>query len=64
MNQTESDKEKKEVLVCPVCGERLMFMMPSGQTLYCKKCKKYFVNDNGKVGKETTYPYVDKNADY
>ena len=56
--------EEKEVLRCPVCNERLMYMEPDGNTLYCKKCEKFFKNNNGTVGEETTDPYPDKNALY
>ena len=52
-----------EEMCCPVCGEKLMFMMQA-PTLYCKKCHKYFENDNGKVGNETDYPYTESEADY
>lgn len=47
----------KNVLVCPNCGERLGFMMPDGQTLNCPKCNKYYINNNGSVGSETSNPY-------
>ena len=57
-------ENENNILYCPICGERLMFMMPGGETLYCKNCNKYFVNDNGKVGEETSYPYTDDKADY
>ena len=56
--------EEKEVLRCPICNERLMYMEPDGNTLYCKKCEKFFKNNNGAVGEETTDPYTDKNALY
>lgn len=52
--------KKKEPLLCPICNEKLMYMEPSGNTLYCKKCEKFFKNNNGIVGKETTDPYTDK----
>lgn len=38
--------------------------MPDGATLCCNNCNKYFINDNGKVGEVTKYPYSDPNADY
>lgn len=56
--------EEEKVLRCPICNERLMYMEPDGLTLYCKKCKKFFKNDNESVGKETDYPYQDENALY
>ena len=34
-----------------------MHLMPSGRVLYCSKCDKHFINENGKVGKETSSPY-------
>ena len=49
---------------CPICGKKLNYMMPDGATLCCNICNKYFINDSGKVGQETSYPYTDKNADY
>ena len=57
-------EEKIKVLHCPICGEPLMFMEPDGTTLYCKKCNKYFKNNNGSVGEETTSPYTEPNALY
>lgn len=48
----------ENVLKCPKCNEKLTFLMPSGTTLYCDKCEKYYVNDNGKVGEETSNPYT------
>lgn len=62
-NKLESINEPK-FLKCPVCGENLMYMQPDASTLYCKKCNKYFKNNNGTVGEETSYPYIDSNADY
>ena len=62
-NKLESINEPK-FLKCPVCGENLMYMQPDASTLYCKKCNKYFKNNNGTVGEETSYPYTDPNADY
>jgi len=31
--------------------------MPDGSTLHCSKCNKYYLNNNGKVGDETSSPY-------
>ena len=55
--------EEKEILLCPVCNESLMYM-EQGNTLYCQKCEKFFKNDNGTVGEEATNPYKNKNAMY
>ena len=41
-----------------------MFMEPDGNTLYYEKCEKFFKNNNGAVGKETTDPYLDENVIY
>ncbi len=56
--------EEKEVLHCPACNERLMYMEPDGNILYCKKCEKFFKNDNQSVGEETTNPYTNSNFIY
>jgi len=53
----------KDILKCPRCNERLMFLMPDGSHLYCNKCEKYYLNNNGDVGDETTSPYDDRNDD-
>ncbi len=45
-------------LKCPVCNEPLTLLAPSGTTLHCSKCNKYYVNNNGSVGNETSTPYV------
>ena len=61
MNQENSNvvsKRKNNCPTCTNCNGPLMHLMPSGKILHCTKCKKYFVNDNGKVGKETTSPYT------
>lgn len=44
--------------VCPSCGTALTFLMPTGKKLYCDKCNKYYLNDNGNVGDETSSPYT------
>lgn len=49
---------------CPNCGMPLMFLMPCGKVLSCDKCNKYFKNDNGKVGEETSSPYTRDNVLY
>lgn len=56
--------ESKNILVCPNCGEKLSFMMPDGKTLNCDKCNKYYINNNGEVGNETSSPYIDNNVLY
>ena len=43
---------------CPACYEKLTFLMPDGQTLHCNKCGKYYKNENGDVGEETSSPYT------
>ena len=43
---------------CPICGAPLTFLMPDGKTLNCNNCNKYFKNNNGKVGEETSSPYT------
>jgi len=50
-------KKEKKIPVCPNCGERLMFLMPDGQVLSCNKCNKYYKNNNGEAGEETSSPY-------
>ena len=63
INEKLKDTEPSKFLNCPACGENLMYLM-DGITLYCKKCKKYFKNNNGTVGEETSYPYTNPNAEY
>lgn len=58
------EKTKREIPTCPICGGRLMFLMPSGTVLCCNKCDKCFKNDNGKAGKECDSPYKNPNALY
>ncbi|MBQ8625964.1 MAG: hypothetical protein IJ419_07380 [Agathobacter sp.] len=71
------DKEKKQnppqvyepstqasILICPVCGARLSFMMPNGSTLYCNQCNKHFRNKNGTVGEECDSPYTRNDVYY
>lgn len=57
-------KKINSVLNCPICGEKLMYLMPDGAVLSCNKCNKYFVNENGKVGEETKSPYADNSLLY
>lgn len=45
-------------LKCPNCNESLMFLAPDGTRLHCNKCDKYYINDNGSVGEETSTPYT------
>lgn len=56
--------KKINILLCPNCGTRLMYLMPSGRTLCCNKCDKCFVNDNGEVGKECDDPYTEDDVIY
>lgn len=51
-------KRKLEQPKCPNCGTPLTFLMPDGQVLSCNKCNKYFKNNHGKVGEETSSPYT------
>lgn len=60
----EQKKKEKNILKCPDCDEILTFLMPDGKKLYCNKCKKYYVNDNGKVGEKTSTPYTRNNVLY
>ncbi len=65
MNDEElKETKEKDFLRCPICNEILMYMEPDGSTLYCKKCDKFFKNENGTVGEETTDPYPNKNVLY
>lgn len=59
----DNDKNKS-VLKCPNCNEVLTFLMPDAQTLYCNKCEKYYKNENGNVGEQTTSPYTKNNVYY
>lgn len=54
---SNKDDNSKVILHCPECNNNLMFMMPDGKTLWCNKCNKYFINNNGSVGSETDTPY-------
>lgn len=59
--------DKKSVCLIPKMANRhglITGASGSGKTLYCKKCNKYFENNNGSVGEETSSPYTDLNADY
>lgn len=60
----ENETKTKNILKCPNCDETLTFLMPSGKTLYCNKCERYYKNDNGNVGEETTSPYIRKDVLY
>ena len=59
-----NSKKKNNILECPKCDGMLAFLMPDGKTLYCNKCEKYYKNDNGSVGVETTSPYQRKDILY
>ncbi len=66
-NQEKTEEnlmKKKNILKCPNCDEPLTFLMPSGKTLHCNKCERYYKNDNGNVGEETTSPYAKKDVLY
>ncbi|MBR2712625.1 MAG: hypothetical protein IKE73_02825 [Bacilli bacterium] len=64
VNEKLKDTEPPKFLKCPICGENLMYMQPDAITLYCRKCNKNFKNNNGTVGEEASYPYIDPNAEY
>ena len=64
INEKLKDTEPPKFLKCPICGENLMYMEPDAITLYCRKCNKYFKNNNGTVGEEASYPYTDPKAEY
>jgi len=55
---------KKEPMYCPKCNGMLSFLMPSGKYLYCDKCDKYYKNNNGVVGEETSKPENKDNVRY
>ena len=54
----KENNNRDNVLLCPNCKERLTFLMPSGKYLYCNNCGKYYIKQNGTVGKETSSPYT------
>lgn len=56
--------KKQNILVCPICNKPLMFMAPDGRVLHCGTCNKYYKNNDGEVGEETTTPYVNKDFLY
>lgn len=55
--QPESNKSDN-IPTCPICKNKLSFMMPDGKTLHCFNCNKYFENNNGVAGEETGSPYT------
>lgn len=63
-NEYQKFKRKLNYPICPNCGERLMFLIPDGQFLSCNKCDKYFKNNDGRVGEETSSPYTINDALY
>lgn len=63
-DDSDCKRKRKNVLKCPSCDGMLTFLMPDGHTLYCNKCEKYYKNDNGNVGEETTSPYTRKDVLY
>ena len=64
MEDNSNYSVEKKNLICPVCSGILTYMMPDGKKLYCPKCNKYYINDNGTVGAETSDPYQNKNVLY
>ena len=56
--------EMNKTSLCPICNSKLIFIMPTGSPLYCKNCNKYFVNNNGKAGKQIKEPNYNKNVFY
>lgn len=67
INKIELNKKTNNDIknrLCPYCNVPLALLMPSGKTLYCNKCEKYFKNENGNVGDETTSPYTRKDVLY
>ena len=64
INEQIKDNPEPKILHCQICNNNLMFMEPDGNTLHCRNCNKFFKNDNGSVGIETTNPYTDPNAIY
>ncbi len=56
-NNICTDVKNTNILKCPNCNGKLMFLMPDGSHLYCNECEKYYLNNNGKVGDKTTSPY-------
>lgn len=54
-----SEEETRNEII-NICNEKLMFLMPDGSHLYCNKCEKYYLNNNGDVGDETTLPYNER----
>ena len=57
-------KKIKYELICPSCGDKLSFLMPDGNHLYCYACGKYYLNNDGNVGDETESPYNKKDVLY
>lgn len=55
---SEKEHNKYQQLAYSNCSSPLMFCMPDGKVLCCNKCNKYFINDNGTVGDETSTPYT------
>ena len=49
----------KDILKCPRCNERLMFLMPDGSHLYCNKCEKYYLNNKEKCSSGIDFLYFD-----
>lgn len=51
-------KKVDERLKCPNCNEMLMFLEPDGTRLYCNKCDKYYISNNGSIEEEASTPYT------
>lgn len=60
----ETNLKNTNISICPNCSERLSKLMPDGAIFSCNKCGKYYKNDNGKVGNETSSPYIDNTILY
>lgn len=60
---SESNNSSSD-LICPICNGMLSSMMPDGKILNCPKCNKYYINDNGTVGAETSSPYTRNDVFY
>lgn len=56
--QQSQNNKSDNIPTCPICKNKLSFMMPNGKALHCSNCNKYFVNNNGVAGEETGSPYT------
>ena len=64
VEEFEKFKKSLEIPKCPNCGANLTLLMPDGKVFYCNTCGKYYKNENGTVGEETTNPYTNTEALY